>query len=105
MPFHQQRCGGFVAPSQRSQNFTVLIHSTLRGMRPSVEREDHRTARHHLAKISFEQSVISEPSEGCVKFSSEADRSRRIIALCGNFFFPNSTFELGTEFRPPPGNH
>jgi hypothetical protein len=105
MPFHQQRCGSLVAPSQRSQNFTVLIHSTLGGMRPSVKREYHRTARHYLAKISFEQSVIGKPSESCVKFSSEADRARRIIISCGNFFFPNSTFELGTEFRPPPGNH
>ena len=83
----------------------MLIDGTLGGMRPSVEREDHRTARHHLAKISLEQSVIGEPSEGRVKFSREADRHARIIAPCGNFFFPNSAFELGTEFRPPPGNH
>jgi hypothetical protein len=105
MPFHQQRCGGFVAPPQRRQNFTVLVHGTLGGMRPPVEREDHRTARHHLAKILFEQSVVGEPSEGRVKFSREADRYTRIITPCGNFFFPNSTLELGAEFRPPPGNH
>ena len=29
MPFHQQRCGGLIAPPQRRQDFTVLVHGTL----------------------------------------------------------------------------
>lgn len=40
-----------------------------------------------------------------MKFSREADRYMRVIAPRGNFLLPNSTFELGTAFRPPPGNH
>src|SRR5437763_7753489 len=105
MMFHHGAGSLRVAPAQGREDLAMLLDGTVGGMRPAIERQDQRTARHHLTEITSQQPVARKIRELDVEFTGEPAGHPYVVALAGGFFFPDVAFEFGAEVRRPSLDH
>src|SRR5450631_1812540 len=69
MMVHHGNGGVRIAPAQRRDDLAMLVDGAIGRMRPAIQRQDQRAARHHFAEIAPQQAVARHLAELDMKFA------------------------------------
>src|SRR6266851_4011633 len=96
MMVHDGDGGVGIAPAQRRDDLAMLVDGAIGRMRPAIQRQDQRAARHHFAEIAPQQAVARHLAELDMKFAGQPDRYPRLACLARGLFLADMTLEEET---------